>query len=123
MPSHKHSRSYPDDRTMSIVSRTPEGIPHVRPVCGAIALLEPAYPRGDSVCPNCGQLLWWFRDKLGVDLALDSLLVDDLGMDSLDVVELAMAVEEEFDFVISEEAAERMTTVARNLRRLRGDES
>jgi acyl carrier protein len=110
---------------MSIASRSPEGLPHQCPVCGAIAMLEPAFPGGDSVCPSCGQLLWWFCDRLGVDLALDSLLVDDLA-DSLDVVELVMALEEEFDLVISEEEAQRLHTIGdviRYLRRLRGDEA
>ena len=38
-------------------------------------------------------------------------IVDDLGADSLDTVELVMALEEEFGFEISDEDAERMRTV------------
>lgn len=37
--------------------------------------------------------------------------VDDIGADSLDVVELVMALEEEFDTEISDEDAEKITTV------------
>jgi acyl carrier protein len=37
--------------------------------------------------------------------------VDDLGADSLDTVELVMALEEEFDIEIPDEAAEKITTV------------
>lgn len=37
--------------------------------------------------------------------------VDDLGADSLDVVELVMALEEEFDIEIPDEDAEKMATV------------
>ena len=38
--------------------------------------------------------------------------VDDLGADSLDTVELVMALEEEFDCEIPDEEAEKITTVA-----------
>lgn len=38
--------------------------------------------------------------------------VDDLGADSLDVVELVMGLEEEFDVEIPDEDAEKITTVA-----------
>ena len=38
--------------------------------------------------------------------------VDDLGADSLDVVELVMGLEEEFDIEIPDEDAEKITTVA-----------
>lgn len=41
----------------------------------------------------------------------DSRFVDDLGADSLDLVELVMAFEEEFDIEIPDEEAEKMTTV------------
>jgi len=37
--------------------------------------------------------------------------VDDLGADSLDAVEMIMALEEEFDIVIPDEDAEKLTTV------------
>lgn len=53
-------------------------------------------------------------DQLGLDentIKLDSLFVDDLGADSLDVVELIMALEEEFDIEIPDEEAEKVTKV------------
>ena len=53
-------------------------------------------------------------EKLGVDEASikdDASFIDDLGADSLDTVELVMALEEEFDCEIPDEAAEKITTV------------
>ena len=41
----------------------------------------------------------------------DSSFVDDLGADSLDTVELVMALEEEFETEIPDEEAEKITTV------------
>ncbi|MEE4270031.1 MAG: acyl carrier protein [Thermoanaerobaculales bacterium] len=53
-------------------------------------------------------------EQLGVDaekVNLDASFVDDLGADSLDVVELVMAFEEKFDVEIPDEAAEKIGTV------------
>ena len=53
-------------------------------------------------------------DQLGVELAdvtKDASILDDLGADSLDVVELVMAFEEEFGVEIPDEAAEKIATV------------
>jgi acyl carrier protein len=53
-------------------------------------------------------------DRLGVDEAdvkMESSFKDDLGADSLDVVELVMELEDEFDLEISDEDAEKITTV------------
>jgi len=53
-------------------------------------------------------------EQLGVDEAEvkpEAHFVDDLGADSLDVVELVMALEEEFSLEISDEDAEKLTTV------------
>ena len=52
-------------------------------------------------------------EQLGVkdDIANDASLVDDLGADSLDTVELVMALEEEFECEIPDEEAEKITTV------------
>ncbi|MGL4224051.1 MAG: acyl carrier protein [Vibrio sp.] len=53
-------------------------------------------------------------EQLGVDEAEvkhESSFVDDLGADSLDTVELVMALEEEFDIEIPDEEAEKITTV------------
>lgn len=46
-----------------------------------------------------------------VDVKNTSSFVDDLGADSLDTVELVMALEEEFDCEIPDEEAEKITTV------------
>jgi acyl carrier protein len=53
-------------------------------------------------------------DQLNVDeeqVVLDASFVDDLGADSLDQVELVMALEEEFGCEIPDKAAEKITTV------------
>jgi acyl carrier protein len=53
-------------------------------------------------------------EQLGTDLANvknESSFIDDLGADSLDTVELVMALEEEFDTEIPDEEAEKITTV------------
>ena len=44
-------------------------------------------------------------------ITLDSLILDDLGADSLDIVELIMAMEQEFGISIPDEEAERIKTV------------
>ncbi|WP_065261023.1 acyl carrier protein [Pseudomonas bananamidigenes] len=46
-----------------------------------------------------------------VDIAVENSFVDDLGADSLDTVELVMALEEEFEMEIPDEEAEKITTV------------
>ena len=53
-------------------------------------------------------------EQLGVDEAevtIDSTFIDDLGADSLDIVELIMAFEEEFNVEIPDEVAEKIKTV------------
>ncbi len=53
-------------------------------------------------------------EQLGVeeeDVKLESAFIDNLGADSLDIVELIMALEEEFEMEISEEDAEKISTV------------
>lgn len=53
-------------------------------------------------------------EQLGVDEAEvteQASFVDDLGADSLDTVELVMALEEEFECEIPDEEAEKITTV------------
>ena len=53
-------------------------------------------------------------DKLGVErseVTPEAVFVDDLGADSLDLVELIMAMEEEFGFEIADEDAEKLRTV------------
>lgn len=53
-------------------------------------------------------------EQLGVDddeVTLDASFTDDLGADSLDIVELVMALEEEFGLEIPDEEAENISTV------------
>ena len=55
-------------------------------------------------------------DQLGVDekqVTLEASFVDDLGADSLDTVELVMALEEEFDIEIPDEEAEKIAHSSR----------
>jgi acyl carrier protein len=53
-------------------------------------------------------------EQLGIDendITMESSFIEDLGADSLDIVELVMALEEEFDIVIPDEDAEKIRTV------------
>lgn len=53
-------------------------------------------------------------EQLGVDeseVTIDSTFIDDLGADSLDIVELIMAFEEEFNIEIPDDVAEKIKTV------------
>ena len=53
-------------------------------------------------------------EQLGVEeeiVNMESTFVDDLEADSLDIVELVMSIEEEFDIEISDEDAEKIVTV------------
>jgi acyl carrier protein len=53
-------------------------------------------------------------EQLGVDaeeVLMESSFIDDLGADSLDIVELLMALEEEFDIEIPDEEAEKLSSV------------
>jgi acyl carrier protein len=54
-------------------------------------------------------------EQLGVDperVSAEASFIDDLGADSLDIVELVMAMEEEFNIEIPDEDAEKLRTVA-----------
>jgi acyl carrier protein len=92
---------------MSISNRTPEGLPHRCPICGKAAALDPSFPDGDSICPTCGHLLWWFRDRIDQikavspeEIDLEAWLRLDLGTDTLDHAELILELEEEFSVAI-----------------------
>ena len=53
-------------------------------------------------------------NQLGIeeyDVTAEASVIDDLGADSLDVVELVMALEEAFDLEIPDEEAEKITSV------------
>lgn len=107
---------------MTVSSRTPEGLPFACPICGRAAALEPSCFAGDSVCPSCGSLLWLVRDRVlkTVDPSVIHLgaSLSELGVDSLDLVELVLELEGELGVTISDEEAERLHTVADVLRLL-----
>lgn len=69
--------------------------------------------KGDfmSVSPKVKDII---VEQLGVDpekVKSEASFIDDLGADSLDIVELVMAMEEEFDLEIPDEDAEKLKTV------------
>ena len=62
-------------------------------------------------------------DVLNVDaeeITMDTTFVDDLGADSLDVFQIIMGVEDEFDIEISPVEAERISTVGEAVELVRG---
>jgi len=110
---------------MTISSRTPEGMPSECPLCGAKTYLEYSDPAGDAPCPNCGCLIWASDQlarsviqryseilRLSPGLITANTRFDDLGWDSLDTVEMVMALEEEYDIDIPDSVAERIQTFA-----------
>lgn len=53
-------------------------------------------------------------EQIGVEedkVTMEASFLDDLGADSLDIVELIMALEEEFDIEIADEEAEKMSSI------------
>ena len=65
-------------------------------------------------------------DQLGVDekqLNPEASFIDDLGADSLDTVELVMALEEEFDVEIPDEDAEKIASVQNAVDYIKGQTS
>jgi acyl carrier protein len=117
--------------SMNISSRTPEGMPSRCPLCSAETALNFSDPAGDAPCPNCGCLMWRstvmlerLRDRWTVDHPTSAAkswaetALKDLGADSLDVVELVMELEEEFDINIPDEDAEKIQTIGDLIRYL-----
>jgi acyl carrier protein len=63
------------------------------------------------------------EEQLGVEgerIKPEASFIDDLGADSLDIVELVMAMEEEFDLEIPDEDAEKLKTVSDVTKYLQG---
>ena len=63
-------------------------------------------------------------EELGVDkenVKMDANLNDDLGADSLDAVELIMAIEDAFEINVSDEAAQSLTTVGKIVEYIEGE--
>ena len=61
-------------------------------------------------------------EQLGMDSAeieSESMYVDDLGADSLDIVELIMALEEEFEVEVPDEEAEKLLTIQQTVEYIR----
>jgi acyl carrier protein len=65
----------------------------------------------DAVLGRVKRLILDQLDVKEDEIALGSRFIDDLGADSLDIVELIMAIEEEFEIEIPDEHAERITSV------------
>ena len=77
-------------------------------------------PHMENISDKIKQVI---ADHLGSDLkeiTNDANFVDDLGADSLDTVELVMALEEEFGFEINDSDAEKITTVSDAIRFIEG---
>jgi acyl carrier protein len=86
--------------------------------------METSWPTDDACCPACGSLLVWFRDRLSAAALLDGRLpldapLEELGIDSLDLVEVVMELEEAFEVSIPDDEAERILTVGDAIRYLR----
>jgi len=65
-------------------------------------------------------------EQLGVgadEVKPEASFIEDLGADSLDTVELVMALEEEFDMEIPDEEAEKITTVGQAIAYIEGNMS
>ena len=61
-------------------------------------------------------------DQLGVneaDVQIDSTFIDDLGADSLDIFQIIMGIEEEYDIELENEAVEQIQTVGDAIEALR----
>ncbi len=124
---------------MFISSRTPDGTPNHCPVCNSDIRIDPSSSSVDAPCPNCGTLLWFISDQSGLRFyplefvkpiqdSVEHLVCDkfrfskeqignsgsflgDLQADSLDTVELVMALEGKFDLSISEDDLRKMKTI------------
>jgi acyl carrier protein len=98
------------------------------PVCGNPAVAEFFEPRDAGLCIQCGAILHRVRDRLLFSyhlepgqITLDTSFAKDF--DSLDAVELVMALEEELGVKISDEEAEKIKTVQDVVRLRRRKES
>ena len=70
-----------------------------------------------------GSIKMMIVNQLGVDennITTESSFVDDLNADSLDMVELVMAMEQEFDISIPDEIAEKVSTVGDAVEYIKG---
>lgn len=86
-------------------------------------MLSASRAMGDTPCPACGSLLWWFRQRLSEDYGVAAEQVTpatsfaaDLGTDSVDLCELALELEQEFQLEIPDRDVQQMKTVADAIR-------
>lgn len=65
-------------------------------------------------------------EQLGIDdidtITMETTFIEDLGADSLDIVELIMALEEEFDLEIPESEAEKISSVGEAVEYIKNNE-
>lgn len=86
------------------------------PCCNAHLRVDGGKRFGIMACPECDRIIWWLLPSeegaapfLSADLK--HRLIEDLGADSLDTVELVMALEEELGMEIPDEDAEKLKSV------------
>jgi acyl carrier protein len=110
---------------MPIASRTPEGDPFSCRVCGAVDRVEPSPLVGDAVCPRCGSYIARFLSRFDErfpsaprPVSLDTPLAELADADSLDLVELALELEEEFGVTPTPEQLAECETVEDLIRSL-----
>jgi acyl carrier protein len=120
-----------EGEAMAESQESPAGLPPC-PICGNTAVAELCDPAGVALCSRCGNLLCRVRGRLAALLRTDperitrGTALADLGLDSLDLVELVMDLEEEFGVPISDDEAGRIKTVEdliRLIERHRGGEA
>ena len=112
------------DKIMTVSSQTPDSSPGDCPLCDTVSGHDRSPDGNDSVCPRCGcrvqgssTLLRSISKRFGEisGTAADTIdaktRFDDLGLDSLDMLELIMEFEEEFDVEVSDVIAQKMQTV------------
>jgi acyl carrier protein len=134
-----------DDMAEIVSSHTPEDAPNWCPLCRAAIRIEPSSGTLDAPCPACGALLWFlptsqgpviysavtasavfdrardiFAENLGINVdALDAgTFTREIDADSLNVVELVMAIEEEFHITMRDEDASQIKTIGDAIRYL-----
>jgi acyl carrier protein len=103
------------------VGRVREGIPRARLLCLLRVIKENL--KMSSVEERVKKIV---AEQLGVkseEVTNDASFVDDLGADSLDTVELVMALEEEFETEIPDEDAEKITTVQQAIDYINGHQA
>jgi acyl carrier protein len=84
------------------------------PFIRASAIFSNPSSRGNNMSDTADRVAKIVVEHLGVEadkVTQEASFIDDLGADSLDIVELVMAFEEEFGVEIPDDAAEKITTV------------